>query len=220
MVSMHIKRFITGSVIGTIFWMLFFYCSTIVFSTALVMILGTIVVKEWTVIFKQNRYYFWLLMPIYPVLPFVLLIYMNHNSEYRVLLYYLFLIVFSFDTAAYIVGSIIGSRKIIPRFSPGKTVEGCFGGFLGALVVFYWSLWQSGTYVSNAMIIALTVAICTVAFLGDIFESMLKRQASLKHSGTILPGHGGFLDRFDAVMMVTFLFFIFRNPLAKLLLQG
>jgi len=214
---MHVARFITGSILGTIFWLLFFYCPTIIFSITLLIILVTILVTEWTAIFKQKDYYFWLLMPIYPVLPFVLLIYMNHSAEYRILLYYLFLIVFSFDTSAYITGSIIGYHKITPQLSPQKTIEGCAGGFIGALIVFYWALWQEGTDVPHPMIIFLTLAICWIAFLGDIFESMLKRQAHLKHSGTILPGHGGFLDRFDAVMMVTFFFFIFRDPLVKLL---
>lgn len=220
MLTSHQKRFITGTIIATGFWFIFFYCSTIVFSITLAGILSSILVKEWTVLFKSSSYRFWLLMPLYPILPFALLIYMNQQEQYRMLLYYLFLIVFTFDTSAYITGSIIGYHKITPRISPHKTIEGCIGGFVGALIALYLDLWEKKSTLSNTTIISLTLIICVIAFLGDIFESMLKRQAHIKHSGTILPGHGGFLDRFDAVMMVTFFFFLFRNQLVKLLIPA
>jgi len=218
MLTVHQKRFITGTIIATGFWFVFFYCSTIVFSVTLAGILCTILIKEWTLLFKQSSYRFWLLMPFYPILPFALLIYMNQHPEYHMLLYYLFLTVFTFDTSAYITGSIIGYHKIIPKISPHKTLEGCLGGFIGALIALYAALWEKNSTLSYTTIIGLTLIICIIAFCGDIFESMLKRQAQLKHSGTILPGHGGFLDRFDAVMMVTFFFFLFRNELVKLLI--
>ena len=215
--NVHLKRFFTGSIIASGFWFIFFYCPTNIFSLTLVAILLIILIKEWTILFKHNSYHFWLLMPLYPILPFALLIYMNHNPEYRMLLYYLFIIVFSFDTSAYITGTLIGYHKVIPQLSPQKTWEGCVGGFIGALIMFYWTLWQQTLELPHIIIFTLTLMICMIAFAGDIFESILKRQAHLKHSGTFLPGHGGFLDRFDAVMMVTFFFFLFRNPLAKLL---
>lgn len=217
MFTPHQKRFITGTIIATGFWFIFFYCSSIIFSLTLAAILCTILIKEWTILFKHDSYKFWLLMPIYPILPFALLIYMNQHPQYHMLLYYLFLIVFTFDTSAYITGSLIGYHKIAPTISPNKTVEGCIGGFIGAFIAFYGALWENNSALSNATIVYLTAGICIIAFWGDIFESMLKRQAHIKHSGTILPGHGGFLDRFDAVMMVTFFFFVFRNNLTKIL---
>ena len=218
MLSVHLRRFITGSILGTIFWIIFFYCPTIIFSITLATILLTILVKEWTLIFKNNSYLFWMLMPVYPILPFILLIYFNHNPEYRMLLYYLLITVFYFDTSAYVTGSLIGYHKITPYLSPHKTIEGCIGGFIGTLVIFYWALWEQNIKLPNSTIIALCVAICFIAFIGDIFESFLKRQAKIKHSGNFLPGHGGFLDRFDAVMMVTLFFFLFRHQLARLLI--
>ncbi len=217
MLTSHQKRFITGTIIATGFWFIFFYCSTIVFSITLAGILCSILVKEWTLLFKSNSYRFWLLMPLYPILPFALLIYMNQHAEYRMLLYYLFLTVFTFDTSAYITGSIIGYHKIIPKISPHKTIEGCVGGFIGTLITLYLALWEKKSTLSDTAIISLTLSLCIIAFLGDIFESILKRQAHVKHSGTILPGHGGFLDRFDAVMMVTFFFFLFKDELTKIL---
>lgn len=210
------KRFITGMIIGTAFWIVFFYFQPLAFSILLAGILLTILIKEWRVLFKNSPYLFWLLMPLYPVLPFALIIYMNHHEQYHILLYYLFLLVFSFDTSAYMTGMVIGYHKITPRISPGKTIEGCIGGYLGTLVVFFLATWEEEIYLSNKFCALFVLAVSSIAFLGDIFESTLKRQANIKHSGDSLPGHGGFLDRFDAVMMATFFFFIFRNQLVTI----
>lgn len=210
------RRFITAMFIGTIFWITFFYFPPILFSMMLTIILIAILVTEWTTLFKNNKTLFWLLMPLYPVLPFVLLIHMNHHSEYHMLLYYLFLTVFSFDSTAYMTGIVVGYHKIAPSISPGKTVEGCIGGFLGALVCFVLATWEQGLELSYKFSLLFVLGISIIAFLGDIFESSLKRRAGVKDSGNFLPGHGGFLDRFDAVMMVTFFFFIFRDQLATI----
>ena len=215
--SENLKRFITGMIIGTFFWIVFFYFQPLLFSLLLGGILLTILVTEWNILFKNNKYLFWLLMPIYPILPFALLIYMNHHEQYHILLYYLFLLVFSFDTSAYMTGMLFGYHKVAPHISPGKTIEGCIGGFLGTLIIFFLAIWEEGVYLSNTFSVFFILGISIIAFFGDIFESILKRQANIKHSGTILPGHGGFLDRFDAVMMVTFFFFIFRNQLTTIL---
>lgn len=209
-----IIRFITSSIIGAGFWLVFFYLPSIVFSLLLLGILITILIIEWKNLFKLNDFWFWFLMPWYPVLPFVLMIYMSSTPCYRTLLYYMFLIVFAFDSSAYIIGKIIGMRKIIPTISPGKTVEGCVGGFLGALLTFYMATRYDNINLAAHFSIMLVFIVCSMAFVGDIFESFLKRQANIKDSGTILPGHGGFLDRFDAVMMASYFFFLFKDSLA------
>tara|TARA_B100000674_G_C37949190_1_gene966405 strand:- start:583 stop:1245 length:663 start_codon:yes stop_codon:yes gene_type:complete len=210
------KRFITAMLLGTGFWIIFFYAHILMFSVVLIGILITILAKEWTVLFKHNKILYWILMPFYPVLPFIILLYFNHDIHYRILLYYLFLLVFSFDTGAYIVGTLIGRHKIIPFVSPHKTIEGCIGGFFSAIIVFYFALWEDGLHMSYNTAIPFVLIVCMIAFFGDMFESLLKRQARLKDSGNSLPGHGGFLDRFDAVMMVSFFFFLFRNQLINL----
>ena len=114
------KRFLTAMVIGTFFWIVFFYFPPLAFSFLLTGILFTILIKEWKGLFKSNKYLFWLLMPVYPILPFALLIYMNHQPQYQLLLYYLFLTVFTFDSSAYMTGMLIGYHKISPKMSPGK----------------------------------------------------------------------------------------------------
>lgn len=213
----HIKRFITASLIGSIFWAVFFYLPPIAFSMMLFGILCTILILEWKNLFRLNDFWFWLIMPWYPILPFALLIFMNNDLCYRQLVYYLFVIVFAFDGTAYIAGKLLGSHKIIPSISPEKTVEGCIGGFIGALITCWIALTADNIKLSIPFFIVFVFITCLLAFVGDIFESFLKRKAHIKDSGHILPGHGGFLDRFDAVIMATFFFFLFRDALAKFL---
>lgn len=105
----------------------------------------------------------------------------------------------TFDSAAYIGGRLWGRRKIAPLTSPGKTVEGTLCGLAAGTL----AVWIAGLYMDWITgIESLTVGfvICVAAFVGDLFESMLKRDAGAKDSGRILLGHGGVLDRFDALL--------------------
>jgi phosphatidate cytidylyltransferase len=110
-------------------------------------------------------------------------------------------IVMTGDSAALFVGSAIGRHKMAPRISPGKTWEGLAGGLvggvLGALVVrqvaLRWLPW------GHAVVLALLVALAGVA--GDLAESLFKRWAGVKDSGTLFPGHGGMLDRLDSLLL-------------------
>ncbi|MGH9094953.1 MAG: phosphatidate cytidylyltransferase [Acidimicrobiales bacterium] len=106
------------------------------------------------------------------------------------------------DIAAYFVGSQIGSRPIAPKVSPGKTVEGVLGGGVVAIIValiigHFVAPWGG---LKHGLLLGLVVAV--VAPIGDLLESMIKRDLSVKDSGTILPGHGGVLDRLDSVLLV------------------
>jgi phosphatidate cytidylyltransferase len=107
------------------------------------------------------------------------------------------LAVWAADVAAYAVGSSFGKAKIAPTISPGKTWEGTIAGFLAAAAVVLVAMAPTGIYVW-AVLAAL--AIGPVAFAGDLLESWLKRRAGVKDSGTLLPGHGGMLDRIDSLV--------------------
>lgn len=107
----------------------------------------------------------------------------------------------STDTAAYFVGRAIGKRKLWPTISPNKTVEGSLGGVVAALVVVaLLSIFSGQLTLSHALLLALAVSIS--GQLGDLVESAVKRTLGVKDSGHILPGHGGFLDRFDSLLFV------------------
>jgi len=107
------------------------------------------------------------------------------------------------DISAYLVGSLIGRRKLAPRISPGKTWEGTIAGFLAAAI----TVWFVGTQVFSpslpaSILVPLALAIGPAGLFGDLLESGLKRAAGVKDSGTIFPGHGGVLDRIDSLLLV------------------
>lgn len=110
------------------------------------------------------------------------------------------------DIFAYLTGKLLGKHKLFPRISPGKTIEGSVGGLVFAII----ALAVFGHYVEWLPIpTAIGMAAIAVVFgtLGDLCESMLKRQAGVKDSGKLIPGHGGILDRFDSVLFsVPFIF--------------
>jgi phosphatidate cytidylyltransferase len=103
------------------------------------------------------------------------------------------------DTAAYATGRMFGSHKIAPGLSPNKTIEGLVGGFvIGTMGFWFAGLYQNWLSGADALIIGAAVA--AIAPVGDLFESMLKRDLGKKDTGTIFGPHGGILDRLDAVL--------------------
>ncbi len=210
------KRLITGLSLGIVFWTLFAYLPPIYFSFVLALILVLIIIFEWKNFFNINKLSYWLIMPFYPILPFALLITMNQNPIYHSLLFILFIIVFSFDTGSYFVGNAIGFHKLAPSISPGKTWEGAIGGWIFAIIGLYLVLWELNKTASWWFIIIFSLFVCILSLIGDLFESFLKRRAGIKDSGTLLPGHGGFLDRFDGILFTVFFFYIFRDYLVTL----
>ena len=105
--------------------------------------------------------------------------------------------VWSFDTGAYLVGRAIGHRPFLPWISPKKTLEGVLGGLVVATVVVAIVLAISGSSPLEALILGPLLG--AVAQAGDLAESLVKREAGVKDSSTILPGHGGMLDRIEAL---------------------
>lgn len=132
-------------------------------------------------------------------------------------------VVFVGDTCAYLTGVAIGKNKLAPRISPKKTVEGGIGGLIGSAITgaICCNLWLP--QVSTIQILILSIFAGLAAQMGDFFESMIKRIADVKDSGTIMPGHGGVLDRIDGVLFAIPVFyfgayFISENiPLSSIL---
>ncbi|MBC8045293.1 MAG: phosphatidate cytidylyltransferase [Fimbriimonadaceae bacterium] len=126
------------------------------------------------------------------------LVFVEGNPQYFVLGY--FLIVWTYDVMAYFIGRGIGKHKLFERISPKKTWEGFIGGFIFSIGMAI----LVGQYLEFLTIVNwITIAIIISIFgtLGDLIESMLKRSLQLKDSSNILPGHGGFLDRFDSTLI-------------------
>ena len=154
-----------------------------------------------------NFLYYLPLGLLYITLPILLMLYLRFylfiNVEDNILKIIPCMIIFSIwinDTMAYIVGSFIGKTSF-SKISPKKTWEGTLGGAVLCVVVIALISWWLNFNIIHFAIIA---AICAVfGTLGDLLESKLKRMAQVKDSGSIMPGHGGFLDRFDSFLIAT-----------------
>jgi phosphatidate cytidylyltransferase len=106
------------------------------------------------------------------------------------------------DSLAYFTGSLLGRHKMAPQISPNKSWEGFFGGTAATIAVWMAAPWIPGIRLDplTAFVVGLGVAIAAV--IGDLAESRMKREAGVKDSGRSLPGHGGFLDRLDSLILV------------------
>jgi phosphatidate cytidylyltransferase len=113
------------------------------------------------------------------------------------------------DTAQYYAGRTFGQRPLAPRRSPKKTVEGALGGFVvaPAVLVAAGQAWLPG--LDPLRLAVLGVLIVAAGIIGDLFESMLKRAAGMKDSSHLIPGHGGVLDRIDALLFAAPIFYFF-----------
>ena len=118
------------------------------------------------------------------------------------------------DTAAYYTGRSFGRHKLAPRISPGKTVEGFLGGLVGAVLAGYLSRLTFFPEVPLLHALVLGGLIGCVGPIGDLAESMLKRGSDVKDSGTLLPGHGGMLDRVDAILFCAPLLYAYAGLFA------
>lgn len=157
---------------------------------------------------------------VYAVLPFMILVNLscidkaytfNHHTGhwYEDLAPYnshyilgIILLIWASDVCAYLVGSLIGKNKLYERISPGKTWEGTIGATIltvgGSFLIAHWY-----PELPLKHWIVISIIVCVFGTIGDLVESMLKRQAGVKDSGRIMPGHGGILDRFDSLLFVS-----------------
>jgi phosphatidate cytidylyltransferase len=126
------------------------------------------------------------------------------HDEPRVLAFAVLLTVFAADTFAYFGGRLVGRHKMAPTLSPGKTWEGFFIGSLAGIFVAFVALYQDRDHylaIWQALVLGLVVVLAAAA--GDLFESMLKRDMQVKDTGHLLGGHGGVLDRVDALLFAS-----------------
>ncbi|MEY3499931.1 MAG: hypothetical protein RL308_1600, partial [Bacteroidota bacterium] len=132
----------------------------------------------------------------------------------------LFILIWTNDTFAYIVGKSIGRTKLFERISPKKTVEGFFGGIIFAIIAGYliskYYIKASAQFSDKSILIWTIIAVIVgiIGTIGDLIESKFKRIAGVKDSGKIMPGHGGILDRLDSVIFVAPFVFLFYKILS------
>jgi phosphatidate cytidylyltransferase len=120
----------------------------------------------------------------------------------RLAVFTVLLAVFADDTAAYLVGRLLGRHKLAPSLSPGKTWEGFVAGTLAAIAVAFFALYEQD-FLSIPESIVLGAAVALAGAAGDLFESAIKRDLQVKDSGQLLGGHGGMLDRIDSLLFAS-----------------
>lgn len=133
---------------------------------------------------------------------FLFLFLLITNKTPLSLILFIIIIIWQFDTFSFLGGKIIGGKKLMPKISSGKTISGLIAGTLITLII---TEIMINFYIpSNYFSLLFTFSIIVLSFCGDTLVSLLKRFASLKDTGDIMPGHGGLLDRFDSFILVFF----------------
>ncbi len=153
-------------------------------------------------------------------LPFSTVILLRNVAEWRtsyiggLVIIYVMGGIWLADSGAYMFGRKFGKRKLCPNLSPNKTVEGLLGGFLFAITFGIVGAYVLGDFLNYYDRIAIGLIVGSMSVIGDLVESMLKRSAGVKDSGTFFPGHGGMFDRFDSLL------FVFPSVYLYMLLRG
>ena len=204
--NLFFQRVVTGLLLFFAGWFVWAYLPPVALSVILGGIFLLILFLEWP------QFHLWLLTPVYPLIPFVLLILLN-QSNCRSMLLFLALITFAHDTGAYFTGKTLG-RTLITWVSPKKTWEGFLGGYILSFVTSFFLCYHAQVplvpQVSFWLFPVVILGYNFAALGGDLFESYLKRRVGLSDSGNLLPGHGGLMDRFDSLMGVVVLWYCLR----------
>jgi phosphatidate cytidylyltransferase len=169
----------------------------------LVAAVATLMFYEWTRIVRGWGAAWYASGFLYALLPALALLWIRERDAHGLaLLIWVFIVTWATDIGAYFAGRAFGRRKLAPSISPGKTVEGLYGGIAAAALL--GGAWVIGMELGMPLLI-LAPIFALAAQAGDLFESRMKRRAGVKDSGGWLPGHGGVLDRLDGLVPVAVL---------------
>lgn len=152
----------------------------------------------------------WVKLIGYIILPFIFMTKIPVQNQVYIpsIIIGIFVLIWTNDTFAYIVGKSIGKTKLFERISPKKTIEGFIGGVVFAIIASFIIAHYSGSLTLFSWIV-IAVLVSLLGTVGDLVESKFKREAGVKDSGTIMPGHGGIYDRLDSVIFVAPFIFLF-----------
>lgn len=143
-------------------------------------------------------------------------IFYHSPFQNRSAIFFVLTVIWAGDTGAFYVGRSLGQHKLAPRISPGKTVEGLLGGLLASLAMawIFQKYWMKSFPVSGILVLAIILNLAGV--LGDLAESAMKRGAGVKDSSSIIPGHGGILDRIDSLLFAIPVMYYYPSTIAFL----
>lgn len=149
--------------------------------------------------------------PIYVGLPLAMLLHIDryYPTKGNIWIFFLLVVIFANDTGAFYFGRLFGKHKLYDVITPQKTWEGAVGGLLCSIIAALWFLRILRLHQIDLSIVALVLVLSIVGQVGDLAESMLKRNHGVKDSGKILPGHGGVLDRIDGILFSIPVLYVF-----------
>ena len=174
------------------------------FSVVIYLIFNSIILFELSKIYTKIRkkiiYYLFNILTIFSFFMFLMILLTKDNVKIELI--EIIIVIWFFDTFCYLGGKVIGGKKLYPKISQGKTISGLISGIIFTLsTIIFINHFLQIFFIP----IFFAVLIIIISFLGDTMVSLLKRNANIKDSGNIMPGHGGLLDRFDSFIAV-FLF--------------
>jgi phosphatidate cytidylyltransferase len=152
-----------------------------------------------------------ILGPVYAALPLVLLMFIDMRPQGHLWIFFLLAVVFACDTGAFYFGKTFGKHKLHRRVSPGKTWEGAIGGLFSSLLAAMLFLKFIDLHPFNVTLVLMVLTLAIASQIGDLAESVIKRDQGVKDSGNILPGHGGILDRIDGLLFAIPILFFYLN---------
>ena len=209
-----IKRALSGVIYILIMWIGTSY-SELTFSILFGLILIICLYEMWKLRLGKSKFlaFTYILIPLLLIQLFAITG-DNFDSVFDPsLILLMFILTWTFDTFAYLIGVKFGNNKIIPKISPNKSWEGFAGGWISTIIVCYLVLNFTSLIINienfNPYLFAIFLPI--TASLGDFLESYYKRQAKVKDSGNLIPGHGGMLDRIDAFTITIPILYLYIN---------
>ena len=190
-----IKRSVTSLLFFILIFLIFFFLEKYVF--IFLALIFCIILYEIFNNFKKNTLfiYFYIFTSLACCLTYFSFFYDKYFFMFTIFL------IISFDVFAYLFGSLFGKKRITPNISPNKTYFGFYASFL--LTVFFALIINNYLNLYSVLFLLIYSSIIIIfSFIGDILQSFFKRNSQLKNSSNIIPGHGGFFDRFDSFLMV------------------
>ena len=195
---MAYNNLIKRILISLIFFLVYFLFCFINFNFIFYLLIAIylLIITEVIINFKKFKY----LIIAYILISFIASLNIQFNNDYIIKFNLMILTVIIFDMFSYFVGYNYGKIKILNKISPNKTLEGLVGGLVFSFII---SLMYSAYFnlKINSYLFIFIFAIIFSSFIGDIIESFFKRLNNLKNSSELLPGHGGFFDRFDSFIL-------------------
>ena len=202
------NELVTRSISGSIFIAILLLGTTYSQTSFIILYfsLGIISIYEmWKILEKKS-----ILPLVFVSLPFILLIILSgvKNDFDPLLVLYILILTWTFDSFAYLFGSRYGRNKILPKISPKKSWEGFFGGYISTLIISFILMNYQAKLLEEYIIIAFILPV--TATVGDLIASYYKRKSKVKDYGKIIPGHGGIIDRLDAIFITIPVVFIIK----------